>query len=138
MVVMDPKGDQAFVIMDIDQYETLLDLSEHFEEETFIDSNIPSFDEEGIHRENCQSCQDIWDAMPSTGEKEVETWDLSKIGEEEMSEFETAYQQFLEEKTDISKRKEENKEKNYKKSEEKPERVDINLGEEQFYLEPIE
>src|SRR3989339_309075 len=105
MVVMDPKGDQTFVIMDIDQYEMLLDLTSH------------------------------------TEEKEAETWDLSKTGEEEMREFEIAYQQFLREKSEkISKKidKEEVISVDRKNTWETTEKSDRDFGEEQFYLEPIE
>ncbi|HBK34839.1 MAG: hypothetical protein UU08_C0015G0004 [Candidatus Uhrbacteria bacterium GW2011_GWE2_40_58] len=144
MVVMDPKGDQTFVIMDIDQYEMLLDLTSHTEEENF-DSNSNDFflneDEIEMEDNHCQECQNIWEAMPSAEEKEAETWDLSKTGEEEMREFEIAYQQFLREKSEkISKKidKEEVISVDRKNTWETTEKSDRDFGEEQFYLEPIE
>ena len=144
MVVMDPKGDQTFVIMDIDQYEMLLDLTSHTEEENF-DSNFNDFflneDEIEMEDNHCQECQNIWEAMPSAEEKEAETWDLSKTGEEEMREFEIAYQQFLREKSEkISKKidKEEVISVDRKNTWETTEKSDRDFGEEQFYLEPIE
>ena len=111
MVVTDPNGDDVFVVMDIDQYEMLLDVGFKDEEP----------------KETTEEQKDIWGAMKPAGE-DGETWDLSQMDEGELKNLEEQYRQFASKK--VSEAIEEKQEEKQQENEDD--------GEEQFYLEPIE
>ncbi len=111
MVVTDPDGEDVFVVMGLDQYESL------------IEEPLPEK----------QTEPEIWDTMKPAGE-EGETWDLSQMGEEELAELEEQYRQFANRNVETA-IAETNKIEDV--PDEKPKDSD-DFGEEQFYLEPIE
>ncbi|NQV90131.1 hypothetical protein HQ487_01850 [Candidatus Uhrbacteria bacterium] len=141
MIVVDKQGDDAFVVMDLDQYEAILDAQfqdkaewedEMFEEEAEVDS------EEKQDLELPPRAPDIWGVMQGA-EKEGETWDIDQLSEGELAELERQYQAFasrhVEEAIDEI---EVNPVIDQKEPKiEKPIQDDV-YGEEQFYLEPIE
>lgn len=128
MIVVDKDGQESFVVMDLDQYEMLLDAQ--FMEEDWDDGIL----EEGVQEEEIQPESkktmgpDIWDVMPEAGD-EGETWDVDQLSQEEFSNLEKQYEAFasrhvkeaIEETKIVPKKKE-----------------DDEYGEEQFYLEPVE
>jgi hypothetical protein len=137
LIVTDKNGENAFVVMDIDQYEALIygqepevfddwDFEEH--PETQSEEQVEEL-EEGIG-------PTIWDTMQPAG-KEQETWDLDGLSEEEMSDLERQFKEFVVENgSKFDEKAEDTEEVELKDetlvvSEEEPD-------EEQFYLEPIE
>lgn len=117
MVVTDPDGDDVFVVMDLEQYELMLDMAE--------------FSEGSEELETTAESPDVWETMKPAGE-DGETWDVSKMNEEELADLEEQYRQFAQRNV---KEAIETKE-TPKNQEKKPDSEDF--GEEQFYLEPIE
>ena len=120
MVVTDPDGDDVFVVMDVEQYELLLDLTES-----------PDIDFSPESSSSETSSPDIWETMKPAGE-EGETWDPSKMDEKELADLEEQYRQFAERNVKQAIEAKESSSDQPKK----PESDDF--GEEQFYLEPIE
>lgn len=117
MIVVDKDGQESFVVMDLDQYERLL--------------NTPSIEipPEASPTSNFQPpTSNIWDVMQEAGE-EGETWDIDQLSEQELQVLEKQYQEFA------SKNVKEaiNEVKTPPKKKE-----DDEYGEEQFYLEPVE
>jgi hypothetical protein len=114
IIVTDPEGEETFVLMGLDQYESLLvargTLSSLQHVKPLQPPSHPS---------------DIFEAMPAAGSP-AETWDLGKLNPQEQTDLEAQYQAYLKEKE----QKDGKEAKSQKKSEE--------FGEEQFYLEPIE
>jgi hypothetical protein len=145
MIVTDPDGENAFVVMDIDQYEMLTDIeggvdlySEDWSEE---DEVIDDFDLYEAPQENpvkeIEPVKDpeIWDTMKKAGDNS-ETWDVSKMSENEILELEKQYRDYTKQgvEEEISKI-EAVPEENFTEKELK---IDEDFGEEQFYLEPVE
>jgi hypothetical protein len=127
MVVTDPDGEDAFVVMDIDEYEALVDL------ETQYFGHLGGEDGEDepakTQAPRPPKGPDIWDAMPQAQDAEsAETWDFDKLSPKEKADFEAAFEEAA------SKDK---KPETEPKQQQKP-NDDDDLGEEQFYLEPIE
>jgi len=141
MIVTDPNGEDVYVIMDIDQYELLLNM-----EENTLDSDDECLEEDELidfvpQESDGQAPADIWQAMKPAGE-EGETWDPSAMNEEELADLEQQYHAFTQRnvKTVIqeSEKSVENAiEKPVEKLVEKPVKDD-EFGEESFYLEPVE
>ncbi|KKR03768.1 MAG: hypothetical protein UT30_C0019G0004 [Candidatus Uhrbacteria bacterium GW2011_GWF2_39_13] len=135
MVVVDKDGSDAFVVMDLDRYEHLLD------ETSFFDEEIDDFSQESIPSEIQESESTIWDVMQTT-DGEGETWNLDKLSEEELSDLEKNYKEFAARHETI-KQNESNKSdvehpEKEKEIENQQKKNDEEYGEEQFYLEPIE
>ena len=133
MVVVDKEGADAFVVMDLDQYELLLDSQLALNED-------PEIQLEKSEKED--RLPDIWDVMKSSDE-DGETWDIDQLSEGELAELEKHYEAFanrhvqeaIEETVDqTGGRKDDSKEL---ENNEGP-AVDDEYGEEQFYLEPVE
>ena len=133
MVVVDKEGDDAFVVMDLDQYEALLDTQPEFDEDfnKFIEEDTIS-----THEPVPES--DIWDVMQKA-DGEGETWDLNQLSEEELADLEKQYKEFadkhVQEAIVETQAMEQIPEEVSKKEKESD---DDEYGEEQFYLEPIE
>lgn len=132
MIVVDKDGQESFVVMDLDQYEMLLDAQ--FMGEDWDDGMVEeeSSEEEVQPQPKTSSGPDIWDVMPAAGE-EGETWDVDQLSQEEFADLEKQYEAFASghAKEAIEETKEETKTVP-KKNE------DDEYGEEQFYLEPVE
>lgn len=122
MVVVEKDSDIGFVVMDLDQYEMLLDSQSGFE-----DVVHPTSDPR-------PPTPDIWDVMPET-KNQSETWDPDNLSEDEMVELEKQYEEFA--KRNVKEAIEE-----VQKPVEVPKppevKKDEDFGEEQFYLEPVE
>lgn len=132
MVVTDTNGEDVYVIMDIDQYELLLnmeengldaDLNDECLEEDESDEFIPQ--EPDVHAPT-----DIWEAMKPAGE-EGDTWDPSAMNEAELADLEKQYHAFTQKNVQTAIQE---TEKTVEKIPEKPDE----FGEESFYLEPVE
>lgn len=113
MVVTDPNGEDVFVVMDLNQYEMLLK-----------SDFVPEEEEDE---------KDIWETM-KPADKEGETWDLSKMDEGELADLEEQYRQFAHSRVQEAVAQ---SAQNEPKIEEKR-AEDDEMGEEQFYLEPVE
>lgn len=128
MIVVDKDGQESFVVMDLDQYEMLLDAQ--FVGEDWDDGMA----EEEVEEEEAQlkpksaNGPDIWDVMPAAGE-EGETWDVDQLNQEEFADLEKQYEAFA--SRHVKEAIEETKTAPKKKE-------DDEYGEEQFYLEPVE
>lgn len=117
MIVVDKEGRESFVVMDLDQYERLL--------------NTPSIEippEASPTSHLSPPTSNIWNVMQEAGE-EGETWDIDQLSEQELQALEKQYQEFasknVKEAIDEAKTPPKKKE-------------DDEYGEEQFYLEPVE
>jgi hypothetical protein len=166
MIVVDKEGDDAYVVMDLDQYEAMLGES----------AQKPS---EQAPAQVSQ--QEVWDLMQQAGDS-GETWDMGQMSAEELADLEQQYREFaarhvqqaIEETQEIVEKVEEIEENTPEfapepepepepKAEpepvEEPEVIEVEpesvqnlektedfetidaddeFGEEQFYLEPIE
>lgn len=113
MVVTDPNGENVFVVMDLNQYEMLL-------ESDFV----PEEEEDE---------KDIWETM-KPADKEGETWDLSKMDEGELADLEAQYRQFAHSRVQeaVAQSVQNEPKMEGKRAE------DDEMGEEQYYLEPVE
>ncbi len=152
MIVTDQNGEDVYVIMGLDQYETLR--NKEFatiipqkttespapepippENEVVWSQMAEEFSEE-VAREIQVAEQDIWGAMKPAGE-EGETWDLTKMSEDEVVDLEEQYKKYAQATTTpVS-----DEMVVESKTEEIPQKLAENedeFGEEQFYLEPIE
>lgn len=111
MIVTDPDGDDVFVVMDFQKYESfsLLGREKEVKEDTK---------------------KDIWDVMKPAN-SDVDTWDMDKIDDQELEDIEKQYQQFTNKQVEevISENSPKISENNDKNDE---------FGEEEFYLEPVE
>ncbi|MCR4314329.1 MAG: hypothetical protein NUV84_03725 [Candidatus Uhrbacteria bacterium] len=128
MIVVDKDGQESFVVMDLDQYEMLLDAQ--FMGEDWDDGMVEGESSEEVLQPQPKTSAgpDIWDVMPAAGE-EGETWDIDQLDQEEFADLEKQYEAFA------SRHVEEAIEKT-KTAPKKKE--DDEYGEEQFYLEPVE
>lgn len=118
MVVTDPDGHHVYVVMDIDQYEALVDLE---------DKRLQTWATDQSQTQKSQPR--IWDTMKPAGEP-GETWNLSQLNPEELKELERQFSASQTEAPTQSVPPEVQKPI--------PSPVDGDFGEEQFYLEPIE
>lgn len=148
MVVTDPTGDDAYVVMGLDAYEELIeaqefsaDLAAEQEVQKASASDTPPFPseddvpQETTLEEQTQHDLRVWEAMRPAG-VQGETWDMAKLTEGEKLEVEQAYQ-------DLKIRREDAK--TSAPTSPKPQTVESQVlaeedepGEEQFYLEPVE
>lgn len=124
MIVVDKDGQESFVVMDLDQYEMLLDA------QFMGEDRDDGMDEEEEVQPQPKSTKgpDIWDVMPEAGE-EGETWDIDQLSQEESADLEKQYEVFA--SRHVKEAIEETKTAPEKKE-------DDEYGEEQFYLEPVE
>ena len=129
MVVVDKDGEDAFVVMDLDRYEHLVD------ETSFFDEDVKDFSEEPIPSEDPEST--IWDVMQTADGREGETWNLDKLNEEELTDLEKNYKQFVDRHATIIQSGSESQVFDAK-IEDKEKKDEEDYGEEQFYLEPVE
>ena len=141
MVVTDTNGEDVYVVMDLDNYELLIDSLDNYEIEDFDEDDdyeserANDFNVEEDLAENVsettqsvpkeQSVPAIWDSMQSATDK-GQTWDISKLNEKEMADLEEKFEEFAA--------------RNVKEAiEETANITDVNdFDEEEFYLEPIE
>lgn len=134
MIVTDPEGKDAYVVMDLDQYELFLGFSGDDEiEENF--EEFPDHESEGlagIPESKEEEVPDVWDVMHAANE-ETQTWDLDKLSEEELAELEKQYQAFTAKNVQEAIVQTET-EKPVVEKQKDPD----DFGEEEFYLEPIE
>lgn len=152
MVVTDPNGDDAYVIMGLDQYERLVLTKTSQEQPILADTSKKNkvepepVEEEGRvgpvqlggARERSfvseASPADIWEAMPLAG-TDAETWDISTMSDQEKVDLEKQFENYQQEKernaiVPVSSSQQVDAPIKDQKEEE--------FGEEQFYLEPIE
>lgn len=128
MIVVDRDGEESFVVMDLDQYEMLLDAQ--FMGEDWEDGMIEEESPEEVvqPQSKTSSGPDIWDVMPAAGE-EGETWDVDQLSQEEFTDLERQYEAFASRHVKEA----------IKETETVPtKKEDDEYGEEQFYLEPVE
>ena len=178
-MVTDQGGDNAYVVMDLDHYELLVDAVEEggfepevLEEEVQVqetdDFPAQEFDLDFGEEEEptdvplemtrmsdtvakIRQEMDIWDTM-KPADQEGQTWDMSQLSQEELSNLEQQYQQFA------AKNVQEAISETVSHQEEPVQQVDLmpevapeapqseventpldeEFGEEQFYLEPVE
>lgn len=144
MIVTDSDGENAYVVMNLDQYENLLDAQDDFSSEIEDFDDImgepvdPVWTNAGPSKitEIIEPTLDIWNTMKPAGEL-GETWDLSKMSEDEVVDLEKQYEKYAQEALVTQESllvPEKKAEENSPKLAEK----DDDFGEEQFYLEPIE
>jgi len=140
MVVTDMEGEEAYVVMDLDQYERLLDGANHpvFQKPLALqeswEDELPAFEPETSVQPESES--DIWDAMQAAN-AQGDTWDMSRMNQQELAELEQQYAAYVN-KT-VSEAVEEHPiEAQQLASEPEKEPKSEEFREEQFYLEPIE
>jgi len=146
MIVVDKDTDDAFVVMDLDQYELMLDTRIGYEDEwqdEDFNENIRN-DSEVVVQPPQEA--DIWNVMQGA-EDDGETWDINQLSEGEFAELEKQYQAFVnrhveevidQNKTEIPIEEPEVESTEQKKLEIEKNEMEDEYGEEQFYLEPIE
>ncbi|MBU0646359.1 type II toxin-antitoxin system Phd/YefM family antitoxin [Patescibacteria group bacterium] len=149
LIVTDPDGHNAYVVMDLDQYESLIDLeSDYFEDELsaystdnsglFPDEEAISLDSEpDFHTEKIdmmppkdhshESPSNIWQAM-KPAQSAAETWDISRMDSQTHQELENQYKTYQEQVTNPP----------ISPDPSKKAVNDEEFGEDQFYLEPID
>lgn len=167
VIVTDPNGEDAFVLMNLDQYERLLGETDVFdtqEEELYEDEMteqdweeyekalrdwrngggmrevLEEFPEEAEEEEGEEEeSGDIWEMMAEAGSL-GETWDTEQMSDSELKGLEHQFDDWQSKKQ----KKTEDKPKNPDVSEPVLEPVgetmpdDDDFGEERFYLEPVE
>ncbi|KKW32427.1 MAG: hypothetical protein UY77_C0024G0011 [Candidatus Uhrbacteria bacterium GW2011_GWA2_53_10] len=126
MIVTDPEGEDAYVVMGLPQYEALLS------GRGAVAASTPSTPKSSVSSQP----SDIWEALPPAG-SQAETWDLGKLNPEEQMDLEAQYQAYLQEK-DPKKSVDVAKSPSPKAETVIPKQKEEEFGEEQFYLEPIE
>ena len=144
MIVTDPEGQDAYVVMDLDQYELFLGFAGDEEFEDFEEEPV---DESALAQEEAQPAPvedlpDIWGVMPPAG-TESETWDPDVLTENEKKDLEQQYKTFIAQNIQdaVDQDEVEPAEPPNTGAQNKPDQVDgpeDEFGEEQFYLEPIE
>ena len=144
MIVTDPDGENVFVVMDLDQYESLLDVASNDDIDDLADDLEPQ-DENFSWIEPTDSIDlsalaknspDIWETMKPAGDP-GETWDMTNMSESELKNLEDQYKAFAAQSVAeaiAETAKPEAEKMEIPKKDEKEEE----FGEEQFYLEPIE
>ncbi len=121
LIVTDPDGEDALVIMDLDQYELLLDAGGDAETKENPWGALEELEEieEVIGRSDVESDKNIWETMVPAGDA-APTWNLEAMTEQETVGVKDSFEAWQE-----SQKKE-------------PEEKVEEFGEERFYLEPIE
>ncbi len=156
MVVTDTNGEDVYVVMGLEQYETLVDFQSSedggeweegwWDDNTGLDkpNNGPDVPDDAVRPETSPSPEpesalgqpsDIWEAMQSAGEP-GDTWDLSKMSEIEKSDLERQFLEYQRQKGQESVVGATEQQKHEKPAENM--KTDEDFGEEQFYLEPVE
>ncbi len=163
MVVTDTNGEDAYVVMGLDAYESLVEAQELFDEDFFdaeqgeIPAELP-FDipDDLMVPETRRTDRDevppppeppaevdladeiakekrIWDAM-QPAKTTGQTWDLSQLTEAELQEVRAAHEELKAKRAALPQVEEP------KSTQEEPKKEpgEDEFGEEQFYLEPIE
>jgi len=136
MIVTSPEGDDAFVVMGLEDYEILMELEQlaissqdDFEGEV----PLPPQPEAGSSLAEATDSTGIFDVMQSA-DSGGPTWDLSAMSAAERSEVEAQFRaQSVGEKPSEIKVEEPKIVPLIQKKDD-----DDDLGEEQFYLEPVE
>lgn len=152
MIVTDPDGKDAYVVMDLDQYELFLGFSgeglDREDDEGRVSDDIikekiqeksNNFGFGDNQASSDEESHDIWDMMPPAGD-DANTWDLDQLSEQERRDLEDQYQAFVEKNVqrvvDESPQIQQKQVENPRKT--SSEDSEDEFGEEQFYLEPIE
>ncbi|MBI2473854.1 hypothetical protein HYV70_04875 [Candidatus Uhrbacteria bacterium] len=133
MVVVDKDSEDAFVVMDLDRYEHLLDETSFLEDD--FDEDIDDSSERLVFSEDSEPEPSIWDVMQSA-DGEGQTWDLQDLSKEELSDLEKNYKEFADRHQ--TKTIPESEPQTKKEQEIVEKKNEEEYGEEQFYLEPIE
>ncbi len=141
IVVFEKETDSGYVVMDIEEYELMVDVQDDLCE---IVGHDPYEADDDLDRSADDLLDDddletsgkvnVWDVMQSAG-NEGETWDPADLTDGELAELEEQYQAFANRHVE-----EAIIETQPKKSESKSETKDSedDFGEESFYLEPVE
>ena len=152
MVVTDPEGNDAFVVMDLESYEQMIDLEDHVFEDFGDTDGLTEIDsEKPVTSHLSPETSGIFDHMPSAGQN-TETWDINKLSSEELAELEKKFAEFSEKVEEVAANEDVGRSQEdvvlHNESEETPtndpltpaadSKEDDEFGEEQFYLEPIE
>ena len=158
VVVTDPNGQDAYVVMGLDQYEGLIDSIDYFSEseEYWADENIDEYSDSSnvsVADYGASDSAGIWDTMKSAGDT-GETWDIEKMTEDEQGEVKEVFEQAKEIKKSVSEvenpaDQQKNAETSEKLEEASGQAKDVSgseeegipsdqSDEEQFYLEPVE
>jgi len=141
MIVTDSDGENAYVVIDLDQYELFIDapFSKGKEIDSGVETDIyPDIDPENEpndvvgHDLEEEGIPDIWDVMKSAG-GEGPTWNPEQLSDEELVDLEKQYEAFA--KRNVQDAIEETIPKTAESDSKKDE---DEFGEEQFYLEPID
>ena len=133
MVVVDKDGEDAFVVMDLDRYEHLVEEASFLDEE--FDEDVDDSSEKLVFSEDPEPELSIWDVMQPADE-EGQTWDLQHLSKEELSDLEKNYKEFADRHQ--TKTTPESEPQTKKEQEIVEKKNEEEYGEEQFYLEPIE
>jgi hypothetical protein len=148
-IVSEPDGSNAYVVMDLNQYEAMVDLEAgvfdqadeplDLPDEFFVpDSGQPMPPPAPLASHAPPAPQDhpeIWDVMPPAGQP-AETWDLEKMDTQEKQVLKQQYDALQNTPVPASENKSISAETSQNIPAVKPDKDDF--GEEQFYLEPIE
>lgn len=155
MVVTDTNGEDTYVVMGLEAYEALVDSQGMFDEGGFDDEPWSPPTEEAplpeeappevTLKEQAERDMRVWEAMKPAAAP-GETWDLSKLTDEEKQEVEQAYRKMQADRQaakpateppiqpvapSVESPKAENPAQMKSEDDDEP-------GEEQFYLEPVE
>lgn len=148
MIVTDPDGKNTYVVMDLDQYELMLDVEqglsnivatdEPFEPEPEVELSEPITQKNQAIPDDVPNIWDMMQAADDTGE----TWNTEQMAPEEIAALEQQYQAFaarnVEQAIEESGSELENAPITGKNDHEDTSDDDDEFGEEQFYLEPVE
>jgi len=126
VILADFDGDEAYVLMSLDEYEHSLQISPS------ISPDLPVLESPMNPIQNGEEKGNIWRSMKEAGNSS-ETWDLSQMSATELEELEHQYQTFVRAKTQDEEVVKKTKEPSFSEEKDSGEG-----GEEQFYLEPIE
>ena len=145
MVVTDPNGEDVYVVMNLDQYENLLDASETGSTDETFSSKEEEFywtepETPSIPQISTDSTPDIWNTMKPAGE-DGDTWDMTTMSEQELANLELQYKEFAAKSVseailDTNQPLADLEAEEANTPETKAN--DEDFGEEQFYLEPID
>lgn len=140
MIVTDPNGDDVYVVMNLDQYESLLELPndsylETLENDEQIEDIWPELPISESNNSETKRETDIWETMQPAGEN-GDTWNVSNMSEMEIADMERQYKDYVTKA--ISDVVEPEKDKTTENTSQIPKQNEEEFGEEQFYLEPIE
>lgn len=93
VIVTDPSLKKAFVIMDLDQYESILSLQASSGEEGFTEEDFDLANAvEEVQPKKYDPDPTIWQVMTQEANKNPEsTWDMNKLTAEERVELERAF-----------------------------------------------